>query len=346
MDKTSRYLILFKKYRFLVSVIGILFFIVFAVNGCDWSGNQKVRGKIDKVTLGVGSGVFLSPIWVAEDKGYFQEAGLDLTIKKFNTGKESFWDMLNGGTDISTSTSTPIVLASFSRQDFSIFATFSNSNNNTKVIARKDKGIHRAKDLKEKKIGVTAGTSAQFFLAGFLIHNALSDSEIQIIDIKPSDLPNALNGGHVDAIVIWEPFAYGARTLLGDKAIRLPSSEIYWETFNFAVMKNFVKKNPEALKKVIRAVEKAITFIREHKEESLKIVVKRTGLSMKIITDIWDDYLFQVSLEQALIQSLEEEARWAVENKLTDKREIPNYLNYIFMDTLKEIKSSAMTIIQ
>ena len=70
-------------------VIGIL------VGGCS---QQR-----EKVTLGVESSLLPASVWVAENKGYFEDEGLDLTIKEFDSGKASFLAMLEGeGADIST----------------------------------------------------------------------------------------------------------------------------------------------------------------------------------------------------------------------------------------------------
>jgi NitT/TauT family transport system substrate-binding protein len=51
-------------------------------------------------------------------------------------------------------------------------------------------------------------------------------------------------------------------------------------------------------------------------------------------------------LDQTILVSLEDEARWAMKERLTDKKEIPNYLDFIFMDALEQAKPEAVTIIR
>ena len=321
-------------------VIGIIVVIGVMISGC-------VQQELEKVTLGVESSLLPAAVWVAENKGYFQEQGLDLTIKEFDSGKASLVAMLEGdeGIDISTVAPTPIMFNSFERQDFSIFAIFVYSYDDVKVIARKDKGITTAADLRGKKIGTPAGTTGQFFVEAFLIHNGLPSPEVEVIDIAPSDLPEALNSGQVDAIVIWEPHGYNAKKLLGDKAIRLPSSDVYKETFNFMVMNDFAEENPEVLKKFLRAVDKATTFIKNYKEESQDIVAERLNMDREVMDVLWDEFVFEISLQQSLIVTLEDEARWAIKNNLTDATEVPNYLDYIYLDALNELKPDAVNII-
>ena len=317
----------------------ILVLIGISVGGCS---QQR-----EKVTLGVETSLLPAAVWVAENKGYFQEEGLDLTIKEFASGRLSFLAMLKGeGTDISTVAPTPIMFSSFDRQDFSIFATFVYSYEDVKVIAHRGKGITTAADLVGKRIGTPAGTTGQFFVEVFLTRTQLSPSEVEVIDISPSELPDALKNSRVDAIVIWEPHAYNAQKLLGQNAVRLPSSDVYRETFNFMVMKDFAQAHPEVLNKFLRAIDKATDFIGKHKEDSQMIVAERLKLDKEVMTTLWDDFIFEISLDQSLLVTIEAEARWAINNKLTDKIEVPNYLDYIHFDALEEVKPEAVGIIR
>jgi NitT/TauT family transport system substrate-binding protein len=314
-------------------VIGIL------VGGCS---QQR-----EEVTLGVESGLLSASVWVAENKGYFEDEGLDLTIKEFDSGKASFFAMLEGeGIDISTVAPTPIMFSSFDRQDFYIFATFAYAYEDIKVIAHRGTGIATAADLKGKIIGTPAGTTGQFVTEAFLIHNGLLSSDVEVIDISPSELPDALKNNRVDVIVIWEPHAYNAQNLLGQDAVRLPSSDIYRTTFNFMVMKDFAQAHPEALKKFLRAIDRATDFIGEHKEEAQTIVAERLKLDKEVMTAIWDDVTMKIFLDQSWIVTTEAEARWAIKNELTDKTVVPNYLNYIYYDALEDVKPEAIGIIR
>ena len=338
-----------KKSKAWVWILAAVIVIGLGIGSYFWLSQEQPEEptELEKVTLGVESSLLPAAVWMAENKGYFQKQGLDLTIKEFDSGRLSLLAMLKGdeGIDISTVAPTPIMFNSFDRDDFYVFATFVYSYDDVKVIARKDKGINTAADLIGKKIGTPAGTTGQFFVEAFLIDNSLLASEVEVIDISPSDLPGALENNQVDAIVIWEPHGYNARRLLGNKAIRLPSSDVYKETFNFMVMKDFVEENPEVLKKFLRAIDKATVFIKNHKEESQEIVAKRLNLNKEGLTVLWDEFVFEISLDQSLIITLESEARWAIKNNLTDATEVPNYLNYIYHDALEAVKPEACRII-
>ena len=140
--------------------------------------------------------------------------------------------------------------------------------------------------------------------------------------------------------------ASNARELLGDKAIRLPSSDVYRTTFNFLVMKDFAEENPEVLEKFLRAIDKATIFVKNNKKESQNVITKRLNLEKEAAALHWDEFVFEISLGQSLMIGLEAEAMWAIKNNLTDATEIPNYLDFIYTDALEAVKPSRMTIIK
>ncbi len=300
----------------------------------------------DTIRLGISRSPLSAPLIIAFDQGYFKKEGVEVTMTEYNSGKLALEGLLVGEVDVSTVAGTPIMFNSFKRQDFCILGTFVYSYHDTKMIARKDKGIEQAADLKGKRIGVNKGTTAQFFLSAFLVYSGLLTSEVELIDISSKNLPEALKNDSVDAIAVWEPHAYKAMQLLKDRAIRLPSSKIYRTTFNVVAMKDFIKSHPTVLRKVLKVVDKASLFIKKQKEISKTIVAKRLGKKKQALDAIWDEYTYQLFLDQALILTLADEARWAIRNNLTNKTKVPNFMKFICLDALEAVNHRAVTIIR
>ena len=320
----------------------ILVVIGISVGGCS----QQIK----KVTLGVETSLLPAAVWVAENKDYFRGEGLDLTIKEFDSGRTALATMLNeGNLDMVTVAQTPVMFNSFDRDDYVIIAAMVSSDNDVKVLVRQDKGIKNPSDLRGKKVGITKGSTGHFFLGLFLIHSGLQLSEIETIDIEASELPQALVDGRVDAISTWEPHIWNAKKLLGENAVRLQprgGAKIFREDFYFVPNRNFMENNPETLKRFLKAIEKGEEFIQKNKEEAINIVSQRLKLDKELVVSVWDDFEFQLILDQAIIITLEDEARWAIDNNLTEATEVPNYLDYIYFDALEEIKPKAVTIIR
>jgi NitT/TauT family transport system substrate-binding protein len=215
-----------------------------------------------------------------------------------------------------------------------------------KVIARKDKGINSVADLRGKKVGLTKGTNAQFLLDLLLIYNGISPSEVEVVDIKPTGLVPALKNGDVDAISAWEPIPFEAEQVLQGKTIKFLNEEFYRKIFYFALKKDFARDNPGVVKRFIKAIDRANTFLRENEGESQTIVAEALNLDKEAVVRGWKEGKFTLFLDQALIVSLEDQARWAIKNKLTDATKVPNYLNYIYFDALEAVKPKSMTIIR
>jgi len=133
---------------------------------------------------------------------------------------------------------------------------------------------------------------------------------------------------------------------LGDNGVTFSGEGIYRETFNIAAKQDFANENPQTIRKVLRALIKAHEFIEENPDEAREIIAGKIGMDEATLNELWELYDFRVTLEQSLLITLEAEARWAIKNKLTDATEVPNCLDYIYMDALEEVKPEAITIIR
>lgn len=299
------------------------------------------------IALGCEMGFLTSAVMVAENKGYFKEEGLNVKMKEFDSGRNALASMLeNKDIDICTVAQTPVVFHSFNRDDFVIIGAMVYSYNDVKVLVRQDKGINKPMDLIGRKVGVTRGSTGHFYLSIFLNYNGLSCSDVNEIDINASELPQALADGRVDAISTWEPHNMNAIKLLGEKTLLLHGGDIFREDFYFVVHKSFIKDNPETLKMFLKAIERGEKFIHGNKDESITIVSERLKIDKESTASVWDDFNFQLILDQSIFVSLEAEARWAIRVGLTEEKEVPNYLGFIYTDALEAVKPEAVTIIR
>ncbi|MFC1672277.1 ABC transporter substrate-binding protein [Planctomycetota bacterium] len=310
------------------------------------SGNSE-KNTTAVLILGCEKSLLTAPVWIAENKGYFREEGLDVRIKEFDSGKASLAVMLNeGGLDVCTVAQTPIMFHSFKRDDFVIIAAMGQSDKDVKVLVRRDRGIGKPSDLKGKKVGVTMGSTGQFFLDLFLAYGSVNPSDVDTVDIKPSELPEALSGGRVDAICTWEPHAINAKRLLGKDCLVLPSEGIYREDFYFVSDRGYAGGNPEALQRFLKAVERGEQFIKDDTQGAIGLVCERLKLDRSLASLIWEQFNFRLILDQSILRSLEDEARWAIREELVDGKEVPNYLDFVYPDALEKVKPEAITIIR
>ena len=179
----------------------------------------------------------------------------------------------------------------------------------------------------------------------FFALNRMDIDQVEIVDMKPSQMVEAIVNGEVDAIFGWEPNVTEAAERLGDNALLLPSEVGYMATFNLASTDDFIEDNPESIRRVIRALTKAEEFAEQNREESVDILASRLETDREDIDKLWDGYEFRLSLSQSLLITLESEAKWLIRSNFTNKTEIPNFLDYIYMDALDEIRPESISII-
>ncbi len=315
-------------------------FMVFLA-GCS----RKAPEPVDKIRLGVETSVLSSPVWIAQNKGYFQTEAIDVEIKDFGSGKTALRTMLNeGDLDIVTVAQTPVMFTSFNRNDYTIVAGMTYSDKDIKVVGRKDQGIANVLDLKGKTVGVTKGSTGHSFLSVFLSDNGLAISDVEIVDMEATELARALAEGKINAASTWEPHILDARELLRERAILFESEDIFREDWYLVARKDFIKTHPRAIERLLRAIERSEEFIGKNREGSIDIVAGRLKTDRQLTDKCWDDFEFKLVLDQSTIINLEDSARWAISNRLTDVEKVPNYLDFIYIDALKAVKAAALTI--
>ena len=303
---------------------------------------KKFTGPMEKITVGVEKSLLPALVWIAENKGYFAENGVEVTIKEYDSGRAAFTSMLNppaggGGLDMVTVAQTPVMFNSFDRSDFAIVSAMVSSYNDVFVLARRDRDIAKPGDLRGKKVGLTKGSTGQYFLGLFLSKNNILPSEVEEVDIPAGQLVGSITAGSVDAISVWQPHIYNAQKALGDKSIIFPSRKIFREDFYFVLNKNFLQNHPEAIARFLQALKQAEDFIKNNEDKSVDIVAKRLGLDRAFVASVWGDFQFGLFLDSTIIQTLENEAAWAIQNKLTDKTEVPDYHAFISVDALTKV---------
>ena len=337
-----------RKSRAWIWMVVVVVAIGLTVGGYFWWPQEKLK-SVERIILGVEVSILPSAVWVADSKGYFEEEGLEVEIEEFDSGRNALATMLKeGNLDMVTVAQTPVMFNSFERNDYAIIAGMVSSENDVKILARQDKGIQNPSDLRGKKVGVTMGSTGHFFLGLFLTHSRLKLSEVETIDLEASQLPQALADGRVDAISTWEPHILNAQKLLGEKAAVLEpegGARIFREDFYFVADRSFMDNNPEALKRFLKAIEKGEQFIQENEEEAIDIVSQQLGIDKEFVVSVWDNFEFGLFLDQSILIILEDEVRWAIANNLTTSTEMPNFLDYIHVDALQEVKPKAVRII-
>jgi NitT/TauT family transport system substrate-binding protein len=312
---------------------------------CDQTKQMSAR-PIEKVTIAYSISYHSLLAKVAQVKGYFQQEGLEVTPHLHPYGKRALEDMLAGNADFATVAETPVMFAILNGADISIIATIHTTDKDDAILARKDKGILEPRDLKGKKIAVTPGTTSEFFLEAFLAVNAITREEVEMVNLRQEELPQALVDGKVDAASVFNPFLFASQKQLGEGGTTFYNRNIYTKTFVIVSTKEFVQHNPNKVDKILRALDQAEKFFRQNPEEAMKITADFSQTKIDDTREMLAGTNVGLSLDQPLILTLEDESRWAIERGLANTNVVPNYLDYIYFDGLNSIKPAAITILR
>ncbi len=212
------------------------------------------------------------------------------------------------------------------------------------VVARKDKGITAPHHLIGKRLGVTRKSGAEFSLVTFLIFNGLSLNDVDCVDLEPSELVAAISRGDIDAAVTWDPNVYHIKEDLGDNAIAWPVGRRFY--FLLLTTGEWIEDNPGVAERFMNALLEAQDFSEGNPQECRQLVKNRFDYEQAYVEYSWPKQEYAVMLEQAMFTAFEEQARWRIERGLTDATEVPNYLDYMYLDALEEVKPEAVTVIR
>ncbi|MEK6960627.1 MAG: NrtA/SsuA/CpmA family ABC transporter substrate-binding protein [Nanoarchaeota archaeon] len=262
---------------------------------------------------------------IAYERGYFKEEGLDVDLQEFTAGKFALQALLSGSVDMATPAEVPPTLALLQGHSgkFVIIAQgVKSTDGEVRMVVRSDSTSDSPNDYftsKKRRIATSFGGGPEFFTYDFLNRYNISRDNVDLLNLKPEDMPAALSSGSVDAVAIFEPFAYFAENLTKG-SVSFHDDSLYSELYVFAVSTAFMEKSPpDAPDRILRALIKSENFIADDPEGSKDIVSRYTHLDRGVLDAIWDSFEFKVVLGSSLVDYMAREATWA-----RDTGKVPN----------------------
>lgn len=333
------------KVKIKIAILAVVLLLV-VIAGYLWQAGFLSPGEpVEKITISTSMSNVAGLLLIAQTKGYFLNNGLEVTLKLLPSGNMGLEELKAGMVEFAAF--TEFVLVSGTLGGFESLKCLGAiaAADDIQVIARKDRGILQPGDLKGKKVGVFRGSNADFFLGRFLTLNGLSLGNIEIVNLNPFAMTEALVDGKVDAVMVWEPVAFDIMKRLGDKTVSWPgqgSQPYFWL---LAGTDKFIKASPGVVDRLLRALHQAEIFIKGNQDESIGIVANRVKTDPAVLKSVWPKYVYELSFDQSLIIAMEDEARWMIQNRLTDKSKVPNYLDYLEAGPLLKVNPKAVRLV-
>jgi len=286
-----------------------------------FTGCQHKTGKIEGATAefplgkieiqGLNGAACGAPGYIAKEKGFFAAEGLNVTLVSgtFETNKTGL-----------ASGKFPVAIG-----DFQFFPSV-NEGLNIKLVAGLHEGciklvvppgskIKEAKDLAGKRIGVDEIGGTPMAISSVYLANAGIDPKTGVnwLAYPVELLQTVAEKGQVDAVALWDPFG----TLAEKKGYRVlcdigkhPLFVGKYCCFLYASADQ-LKDNPERIKAILRAYNKASEWIAQHPEETASIIIKKKYISSNdpdLITELIKSYKYHAHHNTAVAHKAKDDA--------------------------------------
>jgi NitT/TauT family transport system substrate-binding protein len=286
-----------------------------------------------------------APMLLAAERGAFEKAGLKIELKEYALGKLALEDLSKGNLDVAAAAVTPLVYKHLAGDDFKIFSTVASSTGMIALVARRDFGVSQIGDIQGKRVGVTAGTSGEFFFETMRVLNRIPRGAVRVEDRSVEALVSGLREGSLDVIAMWEPDIQRLRNDLTNRLTLFYGNGVYTFTWNLVALPKTIERRRGDLEKMLRVLFETAEFMEANPEKAREAFAQKTGARVTDSSLHIEEAQYRPRLGQDLLVQMEGEARWILTRDGSSNRP-PNFLNRLDTSILKKVKPSAVSVIE
>jgi ABC-type nitrate/sulfonate/bicarbonate transport system substrate-binding protein len=265
------------------------------------------------------------------EKGFFSAHGVNVEPFLFNSGPACAEALYTGAADIAAMGDSTAIITLRRNQNISLLVSHASGEHRHRMMVGADSGCMNIGDLKGKRIGVKKGTSTYGGLLKYLQVNNLDPEMFEIVNLKPSTMPEALASGSIEAFAASEPTPslagmQGARelTTFGNLGNNYPIMTL--------VNQDFASSRPEDIGAFTAALADAETFIRQNPGAAIQIMAQKLNMPPEITQKAMQRHNFTLDLGEMTLLSLSNTARFLHSEGIIDqvphmqvfKKELPN----------------------
>lgn len=289
----------------IITLISVLL-LAFGLAGCgkdkaEKPGDDKSAGKT-AVEIGMLKLTSSAPLFIALEKGFFEDEGLDAKAKWFEAAQPisvatAGGDIQVGATGITASLYNMVA----SGEKLVIVADKGREQegySSSALLVPNDSTVATIEDLKGKKIGITQTGSTYHYMVGRLLEvHGLTTDDVELVPVNSiPGLMETLESKQVDAVLLNEPNVSRVVSEGYGKVISQVGEEIEYQTSGIFFSKVFAD-NTDAATKFLKAYAKATRYYYdavlnkvdgeivpgENYEEVVKIIAKYTDQEEELI---------------------------------------------------------------
>jgi NitT/TauT family transport system substrate-binding protein len=230
-----------------------------------------------KLTIGYSAWPGWFPLAVAEEKGLFQKAGLDVDLKYFVDYTASLDALVAGQIDVNAQTLNDTIFAVASGSKQKIVVVNDNSTGNDQVIC--DQSITSVADMKGKTVAAEAGVVDHFLLLQGLAKAGMTEKDVMFKGVKTDAAAAAFQGGQFDCVAVFAPFTV--------QALKRPNSKVLFSSADFSgvipdhlVATDKAAADGATMGKLVEAWYATLDYLKAYPDEATAIMAKKAGVSI------------------------------------------------------------------
>jgi NitT/TauT family transport system substrate-binding protein len=257
----------------------------------NWAFAQTST-KLQVGTIPIGN---LSPFFIAQEKGFFKEAGLDISVIPMAGGAAIQPALASGALNIGWSNVVSVYQGHLEGFDYRFIANGAIAKRGTNEVfgvqVNVDSPIKSAKDLTDKTIATnTLRNITQAVGQHWIDHNGGDSSKVKWVEIPFQNMEAVLVQKHIDAFVGVEPWVTLPSQV--NKRARVLGYPVGGIASRFMIASFFsseawIQKNSDAVKSFVTALNHGIDAHNDNLEEAKATIAKYVKLSpdvLKLVT--------------------------------------------------------------
>jgi NitT/TauT family transport system substrate-binding protein len=233
------------------------------------------RAAMETLRIGHSTWVGYGPLFLAQYKRFFDEAGVSVELPTFEDPKTRFFALISGKLDGIATTLDTASLYWTPEHPFRSVLGLDDSKGGDGIVAVNS--IKTIKDLRGKRVAFNKGSVSHFFLSVLLRKNGMSEKDIKGIQMQQDDAAAAFFAHKVDAAVTWEPWLTRAKKTPGGGVLVDSSSTPGLIVDILLFRDDIIKDHPKAVQASIAGWYKAVDYWKKNPDESDTLMAKAVG---------------------------------------------------------------------
>ena len=250
--------------------------IVAAGIGASYGQDNVVRIGFQKY----GKLVLLKGRGTLEEK--LKPLGYGVSWTQFPSGPPLLEALNVGSIDFGIAGETPPIFAQAAGAPLVYLAYDPPAPQGEAILVPKDSPLKSVADLRGRKVALNKGSNVHYLLVRALEQAGLKYTDIQPVFLAPADALAAFSRGAVDAWVIWDPYEAAAEASTGARILADGTGLVANYQFYFS-SKKFLAENAAAVDVVLRALDEADDWTKDHIEEVAAQLSPSIGLPAQVL---------------------------------------------------------------